>query len=116
MQNIVPLAAICLSFGLPVAIVGIVLYYNHCRNKLVHATIRTMVEKDTAIPPELLTTQTKIPTDRPREDVRIGVILMGVGFGLLLAAGKLGIVFLFIGMAFLIVARIERTSQGKTDK
>jgi hypothetical protein len=113
---LIPLAIMCLSFGLPVAIVGIVFYFNHRRNKLVHATIRAMVEKGTPIPSELLTTQTSTPMDRHRKDLRIGIILLGVGMGLLLATGKLGIIFIFIGLAFLIVARIERTSQVKTDK
>ena len=77
-----------------------------------HETNRAMVEKGLPIPPELLTKaqQADAPQDRPfraRNDLRGGLILVGVGAGLLMLAGKVGWILVFIGAARLVFWLME---------
>ena len=96
----------------PIAIVGIIMFFRHRRLKMQHETMRAMIEKGMPIPPELLTkpNQEGPSQDRPyraRNDLRGGLILVGVGAGLLMIAGKVGFILVFIGAARLVVWLIE---------
>ncbi len=115
--------AILAVFGMPVAIVGMFFYFRHRKNKMLHETLRAMVEKGVPIPPELLREQ---DVDQPmsgqtgasshlmrqRLDLRNGLILVAVGAGVTILAGKPGLIVLFIGIAMLISAMIERKRQS----
>lgn len=106
------IVAIVGAFGMIIMIVGIVFYYAHRRNKMLHETLRAMIEKGVPIPPELLTkpNQDSPSQDRPyraRNDLRGGLILVGVGAGLIMVAGKVGWILVFIGAARLVVWLIE---------
>ena len=84
MQNDVPALApliVGIVFACPVAIVAVILYHRHRRNQMLHQTIATMIDKGVPIPPELL--QPERPPQKPRDDLRSGLVLVGVGLGLI---------------------------------
>ena len=110
--DVVGIVGIVFGCAVPVAIVSIILYFRHRRVKMQHETMRAMIEKGMPIPPELLTkpNQDSPSQDRParvRNDLRGGLILVGVGAGLLMLAGKVGWILVFIGAARLVVWLIE---------
>jgi hypothetical protein len=79
------------------------------RNRVLHETIRMMIDKGAPIPPELLQPQTP-----KRNDLRSGILLIGTGLGLaIVLAGRGGHVYLlgflpiFIGLAFLVTWKLE---------
>ena len=134
-QNIVALASILSPFIMVVAIIFTVVYFQHRRNKMMHETLRSMIEKGMPITPEILAgLGGKHPTDGdpsgkqaagnpfdqvfPRrqkarnQHLFPGLVLTGIGLALTgfhvsrASAGSL--IILFIGVAFLIVWLVER--------
>ena len=107
-------------FVMAVAIIIIVFYFKHRRNQMMNETLRAMIDKGTPITPELLNSLKGNKNGvgvfgsfaRQRNDLRTGAILMGTGLGILFFAGKPGWIVFFIGLAYLIVSRIERNKPG----
>ena len=93
---------------MPVAIVGIILLVRHQRNRMLHETIRAMVEKGVPIPPDLLAGggatlgNTAHPARRGYNDLRGGLILIAVGGGVMMISGKWGSIPLLIGVAMIV--------------
>jgi hypothetical protein len=104
----IPIVSILAVFGMPVAIVGIILFVRHRRNRMLHETIRAMVEKGVPIPPELIAGggatlgSTPHPARRGNNDLRSGLILIAVGAGVMMIAGKWGSIPLLIGVAMIV--------------
>jgi hypothetical protein len=111
--DVVGLVAVVFGCGIPIAIVAIVFYARHRRLKMHHETIRAMIEKGMPIPPEMAAgTRSDLllgNTDpRPgRNDFRGGLILVAVGSALLMIAGKVGWILVFIGAARLVIWLVE---------
>ena len=122
---LVPLVSVVVVFGAIVGVFGTFFLYLQRRNQTLHETVRLMVEKGVAIPPELLAPPERKAPQRVRNDHRKGWTLTGVGVGLICMAmfsdhgpGKLGVVGfipLFLGIAFLMVARFERKNKDLAD-
>ena len=111
---LLPIISVLTVFGMPVAIVGFILIFKHRRDRLLHETLRTMVEKGVPIPPELIArrgaSSAIVAHAEPRgnRDLRAGLILIAVGVGVLMLGGaagmsRLGLVPLFVGVALLVV-------------
>jgi hypothetical protein len=104
-----------------VAIVGLVAYFRARKQKQLHDTIRLMIEKGLAIPPELLRPPVAAEevseadkNDDPRTALRQGLFLVAVGLGVCLwlwiasnDSWGLGFIPLLIGLSFLAEWRIE---------
>src|SRR5205823_1107832 len=87
--SFVPLVAvisILAVFGFPVAIVAVVLASSWAKTRSLHRTVRMMVEKGQPVPPELLAAPAGAPL-RPWWDLRRGIVLIAVGFGLMMFFG-----------------------------
>jgi Domain of unknown function (DUF6249) len=124
----VDIVAIMSTFGMPVLIVGMALFFKFRKDRLAHETLRTMIEKGVPITPELLAQlKNKDPDDdKPKDGSRYllpGLICGGIGAGLLISShtGGSGIqglppaagwIVLFIGVAFLIVWLVERNNKN----
>ncbi len=101
-------------FGLPVAIVGTILYFSFSKSRAMHKTVRMMVEKGQPVPEALLNPP---PVIRQRSDLRRGVVLLMVGAGLMVFFGavndweggawSLGIIPFLIGLGYLLVWRLD---------
>lgn len=120
-EMVVPIVAVVMMsvFGAPVLIVGLIMYFGFSRNRMMHKTIRMMVEKGQEVPAALLVPP---PTAvRQRSDMRRGVVLMMVGIGLMLFFGAvnewdngawaIGVIPFVIGLGYLLVWKLE----GKKD-
>jgi hypothetical protein len=117
-DTIIPIVAIVFVFGMPVFIVALVVYSRHRRQRLLHETIRTMIEKGVPIPPELL--QPQQPRRLPKSDFRRGLVWSAIGLGWFIAftvkgnigSGALGLIPLLIGAAFLVTWKVESSKNG----
>src|SRR5436853_2125230 len=113
----VPIVAIVFMtvFGAPVLIVGVIMYFGFSRNRMMHRTIRMMVEKGQPVPAALLAPPP--PAQRQRSDMRRGVVLMMVGLALMLFFGAvndweggawaIGVIPAVIGAGYLLVWKLE---------
>jgi hypothetical protein len=119
--QVIPIVAISMLavFGAPVLIVAAIMYFGFSKNRMMHRTIRMMVEKGQPVPAALLAPPA--PAQRQRSDMRRGVVLVMVGLGLMLFLGavsdwedgvwSLGIIPFLIGAGYLLVWKLE----GKKD-
>jgi len=118
--DVVPIVAILGVFGMPVAIVGLVFYFIYRRNKMMHETLRAMIEKGMPVTPELLAdlkaTGYKTKSQSRNHRLLPGLVLTGLGTALLISHPGYhhsgGWILLFIGVAFLIVWAVERTDKN----
>jgi hypothetical protein len=118
---VVPIVAVVMLsvFGAPVLIVAVIMYFGFSKNRMMHRTIRMMVEKGQPVPPALLAPPA--PAQRQRSDMRRGVVLVMVGLGITLFLGAvndwedgawaLGVIPFLIGAGYLLVWKLE----GKKD-
>lgn len=101
-------------FGLPVAVVGLIMYFSFSKSRALHKTVRMMVEKGQPVPEALLNPP---PVIRQRSDLRRGVVLLMVGAGLMVFFGavndweggvwSLGIIPFLIGLGYVLVWRLD---------
>ena len=101
-------------FGLPVAVVGLIMYFSFSKSRAMHKTVRMMVEKGQPVPEALLNPP---PVVRQRSDLRRGVTLLMIGAGLMVffaavndwegGAWSLGIIPFLIGLGYLLVWRLD---------
>jgi len=124
-EAVIPLVAIIFMtiFGAPVLIVAVIMYFGFSRNRMMHRTVRMMVEKGQPVPAALLTPPP--PAQRQRSDMRRGVVLVMVGVGLMVffaavndwqgGAWAIGIVPFLIGAGYLLVWKLEGGAKAKAD-
>jgi hypothetical protein len=115
---LVPLA----PFVMPVFIIGVIFYSQYRRHKMANDTLRAMIDKGMPITPELvdsLKSKRPVPVDasgnhlpRQRNDIRLGLILVGVGTGVVMLAGKPGWIIVCLGAAFLAIGLFERNNSN----
>jgi Domain of unknown function (DUF6249) len=117
---VLPIVAIVFLtiFATPVLIVAVILYFGFSKNRMMHKTVRMMVEKGQPVPEALLNPP---PAQRQRSDMRRGVVLVMVGLGIMLFLGAvndwengawaLGIIPFLVGAGYLLVWKLE----GKKD-
>jgi hypothetical protein len=110
----IPIIAIVMGCSIPIIIVGLSLYFQHRKNKMLHETVRAMVEKGVPIPPEMFNKTDRNLMDRdksddkhPRKDLRSGVILTCIGIGVVMLCGKAGYIILFLGVAFVVIGMLN---------
>jgi hypothetical protein len=121
---LVSLLAVASPFVTGVAVIAIVFYSKHRRNRMVHETLRAMIEKGTPITPELVANlrgggcgnSTGEGFARKQSGRLLpGLIMIAIGAALLIADPKHsrmgGIALLFMGLAFLVVWMVERKNQ-----
>lgn len=114
-ENIIPVAFfVCVAVVAALAMVG-----HHLYTVQRHQTLRAMVEKGAQIPPELLAPPRRPPD--PNRDLRRGILLVcaGLGLGLFLLfedgldEAALGLIPIFVGVGYLIVAKLGRSPRSE---
>ena len=109
---LVAIVAMVASFGLPLALVALVLYYKHRKLRMNHETITRLAEKGLPIPPELME-----PPRRGNAGLRAGLVLVALGIALsFFVAGwgpgwSIGLIPGLMGVALLIAWKIESKSR-----
>jgi hypothetical protein len=112
----IPIIGIIFStlFGAPVLVVGAIMLFSYMKSRSLHRTVREMVEKGQPVPPALFAPP---PAMRARSDMRRGVVLMMIGFGMMIFFGAvndweggawaIGIIPFLIGVGYLLVWKFE---------
>jgi hypothetical protein len=105
-------------FAAGVLIAGILTWLAQRKNQMMHETLRAMIERGVAIPPELINPPAR--EHKPQQDLRLGLIFIGIGFGVMLcllilgeSAWGAGFIPLLMGVAFLITWKIEASKNGR---
>jgi Domain of unknown function (DUF6249) len=106
-------------FAMVVACVALGVSQRLKRARLLHETLRLMIEKGQPIPPELL--QWPEGMRRPRNDLRNGLVFISIGIGIgafLLAehegkAWPVAFIPLLIGVALLVARKLEHRANGQ---
>lgn len=117
---VLPVLIVGIVFLFLAFVIGMVLYMRSRRHKLLHETIRSMIEKGVPIPPELLSSGERNVAPRTRSDLRTGLMMTGAGIGLLLfyhnannpPMERVGWIPILIGVAFLITWFIEKKNKN----
>ena len=110
---LVAIVAMMASFGLPLALVALVLYYKHRKLRMNHETITRLAEKGLPIPPELME-----PPRRGNAGLRAGLVLVALGIALsFFFAGwgpgwSIGLIPGLMGVALLVAWKIESKPGG----
>lgn len=116
-KSVLPIVLISLLavFGFPVAIVAVIMFSGWAKSRSLHRTVRMMVEKGQPVPPELFATGAGAPL-RPWYDLRRGIVLLSVGFGLMMFFGltagwdegvwALGLIPGLIGLGYILAWRL----------
>jgi uncharacterized protein DUF6249 len=113
LEALIPLTAIVVVFGTPIMIVGAVLYTSYRKKRLMHDTIDQYVSSGKDIPEEVLQGLQKQVT--PKNNLHKGLVMVGIGLGIFLCfmiigsteAAALGLIPLFIGLAQLLIWKLE---------
>lgn len=107
-------------FGSPALIFAVILYFGFSRSRMMHRTVRMMVEKGQPVPAALLSPP---PAVRKRSDMRRGVIWTMIGIGLMAflaavndgegGAWAFGLIPFLIGVGYLLVWKLEGKADGE---
>lgn len=114
----IAILAIMLIFGTPIMIVGAVLYSNYRKRRLVRDTVSDYLASGQQVPPEVwrgLSGDTA-----PKNNLNRGMITLALGIGVFLCfalmgameAAYLGLIPLFIGIAQLLIWKLEKGKAG----
>lgn len=105
---IISIVAITSPFIFLVVLVACFFTFRHRRQRMLHETIRQMVDKGMPIPPELLAPPARVARVKTRNDLRNGLIMIGIGLGLAVIHFRAGWILVFVGAAFLLIWYIEK--------
>lgn len=111
-NTVIAILGIAASFGLPLALVALVLHYRHARDRMTHETIAKLAEKGLPVPPELID-----PPRRAQAGLRAGLVLVALGVALAvffqdLGPGwSIGLIPGLMGLALLVAWKIENRSR-----
>jgi hypothetical protein len=105
---LIAMMGMLVTFGLPLLLVVIILFYKHRKLRMTHETIARLAEKGLPVPPELL--------DPPMRSggLRGGLVLVAIGIALAIflhqvgAPWSLALIPGLMGVALLIAWRIEK--------
>ena len=106
-------AGIVASFGLPLLLVALVLFYRHRRQRMIHDTIAKLAEKGLPVPPELLE-----PRGRAQAGLRAGLVLVALGLALAIVfwnrgpGWTIGLIPGLMGAALLLAWKIENRARS----
>ena len=98
------------------SICALLFYFRSRRNRMLHETIRAMVEKGVPIPPELLMGNALGGgrLRRLRSDLRTGLVLLFLGVAIYVSHGRFGLIPALMGAAFLLVWLVERKEERQS--
>ncbi len=121
MAMLIGLVSVVFIFGGPIIIVAIALFASHRKRRLTHNTIAAFVESGKEVPPEVLAGLHRETS--PRSNLHKGIVMVGIGLGVFsffalagsAAVGALGLIPLFIGIAQLVVWKLEKRNENSLE-
>ena len=114
-EAVIAIMGMLVSFGLPLLLVAVILYYKHRKLRITHETIARLAEKGMPVPPELL----EPPRRGQYSGLRGGLVLIALGLGLAIFFWQMGVPWSIglipglMGVALLISWSIERRAADK---
>jgi hypothetical protein len=114
-EAVIAIMGMLVSFGLPLLLVAVILYYKHRKLRITHETIARLAEKGMPVPPELL----EPPRKGQYSGLRGGLVLIALGLGLAIFFWQMGVPWSIglipglMGVALLISWSIERRASDK---
>lgn len=114
-EAVIALTGMMVSFGLPLLLVAVILYYKHRKLRITHETIARLAEKGLPVPPELI----EPPPRSQYSGLRGGLVLIALGLGLAIFFWQMGVPWSIglipglMGVALLIAWSIERGKPSK---
>ncbi len=111
-EALIAIVGLLVGFGLPVALVAIILYYKHRRQRMIHETIARLADKGLPVPPELVD-----PPRRGHPGLRGGMVLVALGIALAIfmdemrGSWSIGLIPGLMGIALILAWWIE--TRGK---
>jgi uncharacterized protein DUF6249 len=112
-EALVAIIGMLVTFGLPLLLVAVILYYKHRKLRMTHETIARLAEKGLPVPPELLE-----PPQRGHAGLRGGLVLLALGLGLAIfldqvgAPWSIGLIPGLMGLALIIAWKLETRPKG----
>jgi hypothetical protein len=110
-ETIVAIMGMVVTFGLPVLLVAIILWFKHRKLRMTHETVARLAEKGLPVPPDLLAP----PPPSRNVALRGGLVLVGLGIGLAVFLGEvggpwsIGLIPGLMGLALVVAWAIERS-------
>lgn len=83
-ETVVAITGMMVTFGLPLALVAIILHYKHRKMRMTHETIARLAEKGLPVPAELL------QQPRGHSGLRGGLVLVALGLALTVFIWEMG--------------------------
>jgi len=116
LDALIPIVAIVFVFGAPVLIVATVMLIGYRKKRLQHATLDKFIDSGQPVPAELLASlQSNTSKNGQQKGVMYGLVGIGVGLaGWLMHSsgiGALGIIILFVGIAHLLIGKLETKAE-----
>ena len=112
-EAVITIIGIVVTFGLPLVLVAVILFYKHRRQRMIHETIARLAERGLPVPPELLN-----PPRRGHSGLRGGMVLIGLGIGLgvfmqeMQGSWSIGLIPGLMGVALLVACAIDMRGKG----
>jgi len=112
-EAVIAIIGMLVTFGLPLLLVAVILFYKHRRQRMIHETIARLAERGLPVPPQLLD-----PPRRTHSGLRGGMVLVGLGIGLAVfmyemhGSWSIGLIPGLMGVALLIAWAIEMRGKG----
>jgi len=109
-ETLVAIIGMIVTFGLPVLLVGLILWFKHRKLRMTHETIARLAEKGLPVPPELIAP----PVRSQSAALRGGLVLVALGIALgvfleeMRGPWSIGLIPGLMGVALLIAWAIER--------
>lgn len=119
--TIISILAIVFIFGTPIMVVAAVLYASHRKRRLAREMASEFLAKGQQVPPEVWRGLAGDATSR--SNLHKGMVMLGAGLGIFLCfwligrmeAAYLGLIPLFIGIAQLLIWRLERNAADRRE-
>ncbi|MBI1731657.1 MAG: hypothetical protein HYR49_02670 [Gammaproteobacteria bacterium] len=119
----VAVIAVILTLGLPIIVVALILYFSYRKRRLAHDTINGYLASGKEIPPEImhnLFQEAGTSVQAPRTNFHKGTINTGIGLGMIVGfsvidvefLAAIGFIFLLIGLAQLLIWKLEQGKKG----
>ena len=112
-ETLVAIVGMIVTFGLPVLLVALILWFKHRKLRMTHETIARLAEKGLPVPPELLTP----PAGRSSVALRGGLVLLALGIALttffleVRGPWSIGLIPGLMGLALVVAWAIERREE-----
>ncbi|OGT81700.1 MAG: hypothetical protein A3H91_10530 [Gammaproteobacteria bacterium RIFCSPLOWO2_02_FULL_61_13] len=120
--------AVVFTLGMPIIVVGLILYFGYRKRRLAHDTINGFLASGKEIPPEIMhnlfqDAGRSIQAQAPRTNMHKGTLNASLGLGMVIGfsiidadfLAAIGFIFLLVGLAQLLIWKLEQGKKSEGD-